>query len=114
MGCRLRWFRPLGLSRLSAWWLALGIDLDRIDPGCPSQNGGRESTGWVAEGGPIAAERQAARRSVRTSSVRTWALRRLSVGRLGGWALSGCENIQGRMPNPFQCRKRFNVESMNR
>jgi len=33
---------PLGLSRLSAWWLVLGIDLDRIDPGCPSQNGGHE------------------------------------------------------------------------
>lgn len=33
---------PLGLSRLSVWWLALGIDLDRIDPGCPSQNGGHE------------------------------------------------------------------------
>ena len=26
---------PFGLSRLSAWWLALGISLDRIDPGCP-------------------------------------------------------------------------------
>ncbi|MCZ7585218.1 MAG: integrase core domain-containing protein [Deltaproteobacteria bacterium] len=33
---------PLGLSRLSAWWLALGIDLDRIDPGCPYQNGAHE------------------------------------------------------------------------
>ena len=33
---------PLGLSRLSAWWLVLGIDLDRIDPGCPYQNGGHE------------------------------------------------------------------------
>jgi hypothetical protein len=33
---------PLGLSRLSAWWLVLGIDLDRIDLGCPSQNGGHE------------------------------------------------------------------------
>lgn len=33
---------PLGLSRLSAWWVALGIDLDRIDPGCPYQNGGHE------------------------------------------------------------------------
>ena len=33
---------PLGLSRLSVWWLALGIDLDRIDPGRPSQNGGHE------------------------------------------------------------------------
>lgn len=33
---------PLGLSRLSAWWLALGIDLDRIEPGRPDQNGGHE------------------------------------------------------------------------
>ena len=33
---------PLGLSRLSAWWVALGIDLDRIDPGRPCQNGGHE------------------------------------------------------------------------
>ena len=33
---------PLGLSRLSAWWLALGIDLDRIPPARPDQNGGHE------------------------------------------------------------------------
>ena len=33
---------PLGLSRLSAWWVGLGIDLDRIDPGHPEQNGGHE------------------------------------------------------------------------
>lgn len=33
---------PLGLSRLSAWWLALGINLDRIPPGRPDQNGGHE------------------------------------------------------------------------
>ena len=33
---------PLGLSRLSAWWVGLGIGLDRIDPGCPQQNGGHE------------------------------------------------------------------------
>jgi transposase InsO family protein len=33
---------PLGLSRLSAWWLVLGIDLDRIPPGRPDQNGGHE------------------------------------------------------------------------
>jgi len=33
---------PLGLSRLSAWWLALGIDLDRIAPGRPDQNGSHE------------------------------------------------------------------------
>lgn len=32
----------LGLSRLSAWWLALGISLDRIDPGRPDQNGSHE------------------------------------------------------------------------
>jgi putative transposase len=33
---------PLGLSRLSAWWVALGIDLDRIAPGRPEQNGAHE------------------------------------------------------------------------
>jgi len=33
---------PLGLSRLSVWWVMLGIDLDRIAPGHPEQNGGHE------------------------------------------------------------------------
>lgn len=32
----------LGLSGLSVWWLALGIALDRIDPGRPDQNGSHE------------------------------------------------------------------------
>ncbi len=31
-----------GLSRLSAWFLALGIQLQRIKPGCPQQNGRHE------------------------------------------------------------------------
>jgi transposase InsO family protein len=31
-----------GLTKLSVWWLTLGIFLDRIDPGCPHQNGGHE------------------------------------------------------------------------
>ncbi len=31
-----------GLTRLSAWWKALGIGLDRIEPGHPEQNGGHE------------------------------------------------------------------------
>jgi transposase InsO family protein len=33
---------PLGLTRLSAWWVALGISLDRIQSGHPEQNGGHE------------------------------------------------------------------------
>lgn len=33
---------PFGLTRLSCWWLALGIDLDRIRPGHPEENGGHE------------------------------------------------------------------------
>jgi hypothetical protein len=33
---------PLGLSRLSSWWLTMGINLDRIAPGHPEQNGGHE------------------------------------------------------------------------
>ena len=31
-----------GLSRLSAWWLALGINLERSRPGCPQDNGAHE------------------------------------------------------------------------
>jgi transposase InsO family protein len=33
---------PGGLSRLSMWWLELGIRHERIDPGCPQQNGRHE------------------------------------------------------------------------
>lgn len=32
----------LGLSRLSAWWLVLGIDLERSRPACPQDNGAHE------------------------------------------------------------------------
>ena len=32
----------LGLSRLSVWWLALGIALERGRPGCPQDNGAHE------------------------------------------------------------------------
>ena len=31
-----------GLSRLSVWWLRLGISIERIKPGCPQQNGRHE------------------------------------------------------------------------
>ena len=31
-----------GLSKLSVWWLRLGIRLERIEPGCPQQNGSHE------------------------------------------------------------------------
>jgi putative transposase len=33
---------PLGLSALSVWFVAQGIELDRIEPGRPEQNGGHE------------------------------------------------------------------------
>jgi putative transposase len=33
---------PARLSRLAVWWLKLGIQLDRIDPGHPEQNGRHE------------------------------------------------------------------------
>lgn len=32
----------LGLTQLSAWWVALGIDLERGRPGCPQDNGAHE------------------------------------------------------------------------
>lgn len=31
-----------GLTRLSAWWISLGIKLNRSRPGCPQDNGGHE------------------------------------------------------------------------
>jgi transposase InsO family protein len=31
-----------GLTRLSTWWMSLGISLDRTDPGRPDQNGAHE------------------------------------------------------------------------
>ena len=31
-----------GLSRLSVWWMHLGIRVERIRPGCPEQNGSHE------------------------------------------------------------------------
>lgn len=31
-----------GLSRLSVWWLRLGIRIERLKPGCPQQNGRHE------------------------------------------------------------------------
>jgi len=33
---------PCGLTRLSAWWRTPGIELERIAPGHPQQNGGHE------------------------------------------------------------------------
>jgi transposase InsO family protein len=33
---------PLGLSQLSAWWIALGIQVSRSRPGHPQDNGGHE------------------------------------------------------------------------
>ncbi|MDA3924451.1 MAG: integrase core domain-containing protein [Kiritimatiellae bacterium] len=35
-------FSPLGLTKLSAWWVSLGVQLDRITPGRPDQNGAHE------------------------------------------------------------------------
>lgn len=39
----------LGLSKLSAWWVALGIDLERSRPGCPQDNGAHERFHWDVE-----------------------------------------------------------------
>jgi hypothetical protein len=35
-------FNQWGLSRLSVWFMSLGIKIDLDDPGCPYQNGGHE------------------------------------------------------------------------
>lgn len=36
-----------GWSRLSVWWLRLGIELERIEPGHPEQNGRHERMHWT-------------------------------------------------------------------
>jgi hypothetical protein len=35
------------LSKLSVWWLRLGIAIERIKPGHPQQNGRHERILWV-------------------------------------------------------------------
>jgi len=35
-------YAVFNLSRLSVWWLRLGIAVERIKPGCPQQNGRHE------------------------------------------------------------------------
>jgi putative transposase len=51
-----------GLSRLSVWWLRLGINLERIKPGHPQQNGRHEQT----QGQPLDRHRRPARRDPRS------------------------------------------------
>jgi Integrase core domain. len=48
----------LGLTRLSAWWVRLGIQVEFIEPGHPEQNGGHEQMHRIykAETLPVAAQ----------------------------------------------------------
>jgi transposase InsO family protein len=57
----------LGLSKLSAWWLANGIDLERGRPGCPQDNGGHERLHR-----DIARELQGVGQVERQASFETW------------------------------------------
>lgn len=41
-GCPFASTGLFGLSRLSVWWMKLGIKIERIEPGCPEQNGRHE------------------------------------------------------------------------
>lgn len=38
---------PMGWSQLAVWWLRLGIELERIEPGHPEQNGRHERMHWT-------------------------------------------------------------------
>jgi len=57
----------LGLSQLSVWWLANGIDLERSRPGCPQDNGGHERMHW-----DIARELEHAPYEERQPAFETW------------------------------------------
>jgi putative transposase len=41
-GSRPLRFRPTQIYKLSVWWLRLGIEIERIKPGHPQQNGRHE------------------------------------------------------------------------
>jgi transposase InsO family protein len=57
----------LGLSQLSVWWLANGIDLERGRPGCPQDNGAHERLHR-----DIARELEAVAYEERQASFDTW------------------------------------------
>lgn len=57
----------MGLSQLSAWWLANGIELERSRPGCPQDNGAHER---MHRG--IASELEGAPYEERQSALDTW------------------------------------------
>jgi putative transposase len=57
----------LGLSQLSVWWLALGIDLERSRPGCPQDNGGHERLHR-----DIARELEGVQHEQRQAAFETW------------------------------------------
>jgi putative transposase len=54
------------LSRLAVWWIRLGIAVERIDPGCPAQNGRHErfhrTLDETRRGGPAASSTAQQRR----------------------------------------------------
>ena len=57
----------LGLSQLSVWWLAIGIDLERSRPGCPQDNGGHERLHR-----DIARELEGVQHGERQAAFETW------------------------------------------
>ena len=57
----------LGLSQLSVWWLAIGIDLERSRPGCPQDNGGHERLHR-----DIARELEGVQQEERQATFETW------------------------------------------
>ena len=67
---------PAGLSRLSAWWTALGIRVEFIAPGHPEQNGGHEQMHRVMKAEttrpPSSNPRAQQRRTDRWGHVYNW------------------------------------------
>ena len=70
------------ISRLSAWWLRLGIGLERIDPGRPQRTIGGSRSGLTGF----------ARNTTRSGRMRPWGngLRRRSMLVRAGPTLLGC------------------------
>lgn len=61
---------PAGLSRLSAWWISLGIEVQFIRPACPQDNGSHEQ--WHRELKAATTRPAAANRGAQQARTNRW------------------------------------------
>ncbi len=101
-----------GLSRLSVWWLRLGIAIERIKPGCPQQNGRHERMHLTLKkettkpAGDNLLQQQGRFDDFVTYSTRN--------GRIRPWGRNCPPRSTGRARGPMPAYPRSNTRSMTR